>query len=176
MDNNNDKTTPAPVENNEEGNENKGGVLSVLGNIFASKEAREAISETAQLKEAAEETARQLEAAAAEFDTVKGERDSALEQVEQLQAKLAELQGYISEKDAKISELDSLKTKEEVSTAAARVAAENHVDIRDLAPSDSADEDTTPRDERELELALEACETHAERSALVKQYRNRANN
>lgn len=94
----------------------------------------------------------------------------------------AELESLRSDYADQINEIEALKASvdqanESAGQQAAQIAAQSHVAPEDLPAADSSESiENTPASEAELEEALQACDNHAERSKLVKQYRNRANN
>jgi|DEB0MinimDraft_6_1074348.scaffolds.fasta_scaffold03720_2 predicted nucleic acid-binding Zn-ribbon protein len=144
----------------------KGGILGIFESAKA-KDAQKVVALTEQVTE---------------LDAENTALHEAVAKLQSSEAKLqSELEGLQSDYDAKLAEIEELEGAVKSATAsagqqAAQIAAQSHVAPEDLPAAASSETENAPANEAELEEALAGCESHAERSELVKQYRNRSNN
>ena len=153
-------------QDGENAEEPKGGILG----IFEGKKAKDA----AKLVELSEKLT--------EMDSENSALHEAVAGLKSSEQKLRdELAGLQVDYETSLAEMDELKkavesAEESAGQRAAQIAAQNHVSPEGLPAAASSETENLPANEAELEEALSACESHAERSALVKSFRNRSNN
>lgn len=147
-----------PIEKNEEP---KRGLLSHLGNIFASREAREAQEEVDRLEHG-------LQAASQEFDRVTTELATAT-------SELAATRETLTARDIEVAALKAELVLAEQSAAAkaAEIAMASHADPADL-PTSNSHENNAPANEDELREAMASAGSHREKMDLIKEFRKKA--